>query len=122
LRSLLSDLVKPQTSKNFSKKYQRSQARITEVLCELQKRGFIKKYKVYSSFYWVRTDQNIIIVSLIKYKYLKFIGQTKKTAEECSKRFGVNPKSSRNRLKELEKLGLVKRDDNKRWQITDKVV
>ena len=110
-------LVNPYTSKELSIKFKRSQARIYDVLDLLKKSDKINNFRVRSKDYWIRIDQNIIIVSKLKHKYLEFLKDSRKTTKEVSKKFGVCWKSSLNRLKELEKLGLVKREKDKNWRV-----
>lgn len=94
----------------------RSQARIYDVLDIFKKKGKILNYRVKSKDHWIRKDQNIIIISKLKEKYLKFLGNSNKITKYFAKHFNVDWKSSFRRLKELEKLKLVKRNKDKTWR------
>lgn len=96
--------------------FDRSKARIQEILVDLKKEGKISDFRVGSINYWIRNDQNVIIVSKLKKKYIDLLTKSYKTTKEIANYFKVNDKSSYRRLKELEKLGLVKKKEDKRWQ------
>ena len=114
--SIFDSLINPLTSYELSIKFNRSQARIYDVLDILKKKGKILNYRVRSKDYWIRKDQNIIILSKLKQNYINFLKHRNKSTKEFSGYFSVDWKSSFRRLKELEKLGLVKRDRNKKWR------
>ena len=124
-KSIFGCLVKPYTSKELSIKLNRSQARIYDVLDLFKKEENIENFRVRSKDYWIRKDQKIIIISRLKHNYLNFLGDLDRTTKDFSKRFKVDWKSSFRRLKELEKLGLVKRNQDKIWRrlnVTKKVI
>jgi len=118
-KSILKDLVTPYTSNNLGIKYNRSQARVYDVLDVLKKSNIIQDFRVRSVNYWIRKDQKIIIISSLKGKYLDFLGNTNKNTKVFSIQFNVNWRSAFKRLKELEKLGLVKRERDKTWRKTN---
>ncbi len=60
-------------------------------------------------------NANMIIISKLKQQYLDFFNDKPKQTYKFAKYFKVNHKSSYRRLKELEKLGLVKRNKHKMW-------
>lgn len=97
-------------------KFNRSKARIQAILVDLKKENKINNFGVRSISYWIRNDQNVIIISKLKKKYLNVLGKNNKITKEIANYFNVGYKSSFNRLKELEKLGLVKRNKDKTWQ------
>ena len=68
-----------------------------------------------SKDYWIRSNSNQIIISQIKKNYLNFLKSDKTTAE-IARYFNVDFKSSFRRLNELEKLSLVRRNKNKKWE------
>ncbi|MBD3248754.1 hypothetical protein GF336_01795 [Candidatus Woesearchaeota archaeon] len=100
-------------------KFERSAARVYDVLSLLKKANKIINYRVNSKDYWIRKDQNIIIVSKLKYEYLKLLRDSNKNTKYFSKHFNVCWKYSFRRLKELEKLRLVKRDKDKFWRLLE---
>ena len=113
--NLYDNLIVPCSTKELSYKYNRSQARLSEVLTNLKKENKIKNFRVYSHTYWIRNDKNKIIISKLKQKYLTYLSDKKLRTFQIAKYFNVDNKSSCRRLKELEKLGLVHRDEHKRW-------
>ncbi|MBD3354818.1 hypothetical protein GF361_02440 [Candidatus Woesearchaeota archaeon] len=113
---ILNQLIKPNTSYKLSLKFNRSQARIYDVLMLLKKEKKINKFRVRSKDYWIRKDQNIIIISKLKQNYINFLKHANKTTKEISRHFNVNWKSSFRRLKELEKLELIQRNKDKTWR------
>lgn len=115
---LYSALKRPRTSSELSEEFERSQDRIQRVLSELKKTNKVQNYRVRSKDYWIREDENTIIISRVKENYLKKLEELNKTSEFASN-FDVCWKSSYRRLSELEKLGLVKRKENKEWEMLD---
>ncbi|MBT3720016.1 winged helix-turn-helix transcriptional regulator [archaeon] len=116
LKNSIYDLLwQPHTTKWMSKKYNRSKDRISEICSQFKREKKVSNYRVYSNSYWIRNDQNKIIVSKVKSRYLEFLNNEKKRTYQIAKFFNVDNKSSYRRLRELEKLGLVRRDESKRW-------
>lgn len=115
--SIFKLLIKPYLPLELAIKFNRSKARIQEILIDLKKERKINNFRVGSVSYWIRNDQNIVIISKLKKKYLNFIVKSNKTTKEIANYFKVNDKSSFGRLKELQKLGLVRRNKDKMWQI-----
>ncbi|MFH1276494.1 MAG: hypothetical protein ABIH82_05265 [Candidatus Woesearchaeota archaeon] len=112
-------LLRPYQTSELATKFNRSKARIQDVLIDLKKEGKINNFRVRSASYWIRNDQNIIIISKLKKKYLDFLAKSYKTTKEIANYFKVNNKSSFRRLKELEKLSLVQRNKDKTWKIIE---
>ncbi|MEK0369046.1 MAG: amidohydrolase family protein, partial [Nitrosopumilus sp.] len=73
-----------------------SDADITMI--DLKKERKINNFRVGSVSYWIRNDQNIVIISKLKKKYLNFIVKSNKTTKEIANYFKVNDKSSFGRL------------------------
>lgn len=115
---VLKAIKSPKTSKELSKELERSQARIQRVLTNLKKDKKVYNFRVRSKDYWTKRD-DIIIISETKKKYLDALREGLKRTFEFSKKFDVCPKSSMNRLKELKKLELVKRNTNKEWALRE---
>ncbi|MAG01848.1 hypothetical protein CMI42_00785 [Candidatus Pacearchaeota archaeon] len=111
--NIFSILSSPHTTKELSKKYNRSFARIQDVLIDLKKRDKIRDFRVGSLNYWTN-NSNLIIISGIKNKYLLMLKNPRRISE-IAKEFKVNSKSSYRRLKELERLNLITRREDKRW-------
>ena len=86
---------------------------------DLKKLGYVENYRVRSKDYWIEKDQNKVIISSVKGKYLKILRNDIINTKDISKKFNVCWKSSFRRLKELEELGLVKIDKNKNWSIQE---
>jgi predicted transcriptional regulator len=107
---VLEKLKKPLTACELADIFNRSQARICDVLMELKKENKIKNFRIGSKDYW--TNQNIAIVSKIKAKYLQLLTEGFTKTSEFAKKLAVDWKSANRRLKELEKLRLVRFDVN----------
>jgi hypothetical protein len=110
-KELLKILNKPFTSKQLSHLFKRSQSRITRVLVSLNKENKIKKFRINSVTYWVNINQNIIIISKRKQQILQLLNKSQKTSD-ISKILKITWKSTFKRLKELERLNLVKNSNN----------
>jgi DNA-binding transcriptional ArsR family regulator len=104
---LLEFLERPKTSKEIAKILNKSQARVTRVLVKLGKEGLVKKYRSRSLMYWIRSNINIIVISRTKYDILRMLSRPRRVYEISNLR-NSDWKSSFRRLKELEKLNLVK--------------
>jgi len=113
IKNIFQILEVPHTTKKLSTKFNRSFARIQDVLIKLKKQRRINNYRVHSRDYWTK-DNNLIIISKVKNKYLFYLTMPRRTSE-IAKKFKVCPKNAFKRLKELEKLNLVKRESNKKW-------
>jgi len=113
IKKIFSFLDEPHTARQLSKVFNRSFARIMDILVELKKQKKITYFKVGSVGYWT-IDNNLLIISKLKKNYLLFLDRPKQTSR-VAKQFGVGWKSSFRRLKELEKLGLVKRGNDGKW-------
>lgn len=111
-------LIDAFTSMELSKKFERSQARLQRVLTELKKSGKVQNYRVRSKDYWIRNDQNTIIISKVKKKYLDKLDKFDRTFE-FENEFDVCWKASNKILSGLQRLGLVKRNQNKIWEKVD---
>jgi hypothetical protein len=99
-------LKRPLTACELAGIFNRSQARICDVLMELKKENKLKNFRIGSKDYWTRT--NIILISKVKANYLKLLAKGFKRTSDFSNCLDVDWKSANRRLKELEKLGLVK--------------
>jgi len=108
------ELEEPLTTLQLSKRFNRSFARIQDVLVLLKKEGKIYNFRVQSRDYWVN-NREIIIISKIKNNYLDVLKQPKLTSE-IAKAFKVDWKSSFRRLNELKKLNLVQIGEDNKWK------
>jgi len=104
------------TSEQLANLFDRSQDRVSEVLTELKKERLIKNFRVRSKDYWTLESKKIILISAIKYKYLNILKKDPKRTKDIAEEAGVCFKAAFNRLKELKKLGLVKRNKDKTWE------
>jgi len=114
IREVLEILENPKTTRYLSSYFNRSFARIQDVLIILKKQDKINNFRVRNVDYWIKNG-DLIIISKIKKEYLLFLSRPKKTSD-FAKNFKVCWKSSFKRLRELEKLGLVIREDNGNWK------
>ncbi len=110
-------LESPHTTNQISKIFKRSPARIQDILIPLKEKGTVKNFRVKSKSYWINTNQNKIIISKIKEKYLNSLNKKGKTISELSKEMNVCWKSSYRRLLELQKLDLVVKDTAGIWTV-----
>ena len=108
---LYTTLSTPHSSLELSKKFNRSQSRITRVLCKLKKEDKVRYFRVGSKSYWIRKEENLVIISKRKKQILRLLSSPKMTSD-IAKSLGVSWKSSYGRLNELKKLNLVKKVDN----------
>jgi len=113
IKEVYSIINKPLTARQLSKVFNRSFARIQDVLILLKKQGKINNFRVGNVDYWTK-DKNQIIISKIKEDYLLLLDKPKHTSE-CAKHFKVCWKSSYNRLNELQKLNLIRKENNGKW-------
>lgn len=112
---LLNILDKPYSVEELAVFFNRSKARLSEILIDLKKDKLVKNFRVYSKSYWT-SNKNIKIISAVKNKYLELL-QGKRTSE-LAREMKVCWKSASKRLHELEKLELVKKHKNK-WYLLD---
>ncbi|MHA2023663.1 MAG: hypothetical protein ACTSWQ_08390, partial [Candidatus Thorarchaeota archaeon] len=103
-------LDNPLSVEHLASFFNRSNARISETLVELKKEGAAKYFKVGSRTVWVSTDKDIVVISKVKQRYLDLIDTGLKRTHEFAKELHVCHKSAKNRLSELEKLGIVNYD------------
>jgi len=106
-------LEEPLTARQLSNTFNRSLARIQDILIELKKQKEVNNFRVGSVDYWTK-NKDLIIISKLKNNYLLFLDKPKQTYQ-FAKKFKVCWKSSFRRLKELEKLNLVRRQKDGRW-------
>lgn len=109
---------KPYTTEQLARTFDRSMYRIWEILSELKKEGIIVNYRIKSKDYWI-LNNGAILISAIKYKYLHILKNDPKRTKDLASEAGVCWKAAFKRLKELEKLGLVKRRSDKMWETTN---
>ena len=108
-------MVRPHTTIELSKKFNRSPARICDIVIELKKEGLITNFGVKSTMYWIRNDKNSIIISQIKEKYINIVKEKPLLTSEIAKTLKVDWKNAFKRLKELEKLKLVQQINKNEW-------
>jgi len=111
-------LKNPHTSRQFALLFKRSLARVQDTLIELENEGRVQKFKADSYFYWIRTDQNTVLISEARGEYLKLLvkygsSSTAFLAKERNVCFRCADKA----LKSMERLGLVRRNQNKKWRL-----
>jgi len=112
-QQVFKELIKPKTTLELSKKYERSFARLQDVLIELKKENKIQNFHVGSHNYWIRRDQNIIIIGRKLNDVLRVLKKPLRTVG-ISKELVVSFDAARKRLAHLERLGLISRND-KLW-------
>lgn len=113
INNILPILNEPKTTRQLSQIFNRTPARIQDVLISLKKQKRIRNFRVKSVDYWTN-NLDLVIISKIKKDYLLLLNEPKQTSE-FAKHFKVDWKSSFKRLKELERLNLTRRQENGRW-------
>jgi len=121
--NILKLLDTPKTSAELALLFKRSQSRIQRILKKLKDENKLKCFRVRSSTYWIKKNSNTIIISNVKRNYLNNLTNPKST-KLLANNMNVCWKSSHRRLKELEKLTLVKCSNNlwKKTSTNKKVV
>lgn len=118
-KEVISLLNTQKTSKELAHIFNRTQYRIYDILKQLKDEGLIENYRIRSKDYWIKKEENKIIISKIKAKYIKLINLGYKKTSEIAQRSDKSPRSVQKRLYELERLGILYRDSNKEWLISN---
>ena len=113
INNIFLDLETPKTTRELMKRYNRSFARIQDILITLKKLGKIKNFRVGSLDYWTN-NLELIIISKIKNKYQNYLNQPKRTSD-LAKKFKVGQKCSLKILRRLQVLNLIDRNKDKMW-------
>jgi len=92
----------------------RGESRVNHLLTALHRIGEVEKFKVRSSYYWIRSDQQCVIISNEKSKILKVLSCPRRLSD-IAKAVGRTEKSVSRRLAELTRLGLVEKV-NSNWR------
>lgn len=101
---------RPITSMELANMFKRDQTRIQRILTSMKREGSLENFRVGSKDYWT-CNKNLVIISKRKGEILNILDRPNETA--CiSKRLGVTWKSASRRLKELERLRLVRKAGN----------
>lgn len=111
---LLKMLDHPFSAKELAKMFNRSQARLSEILVQLKKQKQVLTFRVGSASFWIKEDSNKILISSRKSTYLNIIKKPLRTID-IAKKCGVCTRAASKRLFELEKLGLIERNKNYLW-------
>ena len=115
---ILKSLKKPKKLSDLSFELKRSKARITEELIKLKKEQQASYFKIGSLTYWT-CRKDLIIISKKKFSYLELLKSGINKTSYLARILDVCPKSSKNRLLELQKLGLVKHKKDKSWELVN---
>lgn len=105
-------LKEPFRTKELAKIFDRSQARLCDVLMELKKDGKATNYKASGKTYWIRDDQNAVIISEVKKNYLDLLNDQYLKVGEISEHFSVVNSSAYKNLHRLQDMGLIKKKDH----------
>jgi transposase len=111
-------LTEPYQTKEYAELFDRSQARACDVLMELKKDGKATNYTAGGQTYWIRDDQNVVIISKVKSNYLDLLENQYLKVGQISDHFSVVKSSAYKNLHSLQELGLIKKKDNE-WTITE---
>jgi predicted Rossmann fold nucleotide-binding protein DprA/Smf involved in DNA uptake len=115
--AVYSHLVEPYNTRTLAATFDRSSARLCDVLMELKKEGKIMNYKAGRTTYWIRNDQDTIIISNVKQQYLDLLREPKKMGA-IAVHFSVRKSSAYNNLKRLQELGLVEKHGHE-WKTAE---
>lgn len=107
-------LSKPFMTNELAKIFNRSSARLTQTLVKLKRENKIINYRVRSRNYWLRKDQNLIVISKRKEQFLECLNKPRMTFHVANI-LNINWKAASKRLKELEKLNLVSQNNRGYW-------
>ena len=111
-------LKKPYSSRELAEMFNRSMSHVQERLKMLKDENKVQNFKIRSKVFWIRTDQNVILLSSLKREYLRLLKKNiKLTTAFIAKKLNVGYISAYRRLKELEKLKLVKIGSNGKWEL-----
>lgn len=120
--NILRNLKEPKKSSELAADFKRDKSRIQHILTKLKSEGKVKDFRVGSTNYWIDRSVDFVIISKRKSKVLDFLKNPKKTSD-VSKYMNIQWKAAFRRLKELEKLNLVKTQNYLWYRIpTDKEV
>lgn len=111
---VLNILSSPLTATEIANGVTRSKSRVNQLLTALRRNGEVEMFKVRSSYYWIRSDQQCLIISEQKSKILKSLSSPRRTFE-IAQLVGRTEKTVSRRLAELSRLGLVERV-NSNWR------
>lgn len=111
--NILCYLDKPKTSLELAEQFDRSQARLQDILIDLKKEGKIRNFQVRSKNYWLKNDSKIIPISKRKKTILDCLSIPRRTCE-ITGILKIDEKGTLRRLRELNNLGLVSRN-NYHW-------
>jgi len=116
-REVYKILNKPFSTRELSKIFNRSFGRIQDILVkELKKENKVINYRVGSVDYWIRKDKNTAIISSKKRMILKLLHSNSMKTQELSEVLNSGSGTINERMKELEKLKLVNREEDKKWR------
>jgi len=107
-------LVDPYQTKELADIFDRSQARLCDVLMELKKEGKVIDFKAGSKSYWIRKDQDALIISEVKEEYLELLKNQGLKVGEIADYFSVVKSSAYKNLHSLQDMGLIKKQ-NHEW-------
>ncbi len=111
---VLGALFAPMTTHEVAKSIERGDARAYQVLSDLRRREQIEVYKVRSTYYWIRTDQRSVVISLEKSRILDVLIVPRRPYE-ISVMLSRDQKTIARRLTEMARLGLVEKV-NSNWR------
>jgi len=111
---ILEILSSPLTTSEIATRVNRGESRVNQLLTPLRRRGEVEMFKVRSSYYWIRSDQQRIIISYEKSKILKALSCPRRVSE-IARTVGRTEKSVSRRLAELNRLGLAEKA-NSNWR------
>ena len=116
--SVFEVLIVPYSSKELVRTFNRSPARIYDVLSELKQTGLVQDYRINSNSYWIRVDTGNILLSSSRNEILGVL-DSGLTLKSIAVALSKHISSIRKQLFKLEKLKLVILRD-KLWYKTNK--
>ncbi len=105
---ILKALLSPLTTREIATLLGRGESRVNQALTRLRRDNKVEMFKVRSSYYWTKKDQQNLIISSEKSKILKALKHPRRQFE-IARIVERTEKSVSKRLAELTRLGLVEK-------------
>ena len=112
-------LSSPATTHEIATRVSRSESRVCHTLTQLRRDGQVEMFKVRSSYYWIRTDQDRVVISTEKFRLLNMLTRPQRVSE-LARIVQRTHKAVARRLTEMSRLGLVEERNNNWCRIEGK--
>ena len=102
------------TAREIAARVNRTQSRVTNLLTNLRREGKVTKFKVRSTYYWIKSDRQRLVISSEKSGILGALSRPLRLSE-IARTLSRDPKSVSRRLAELSEPDLVEKV-NSNWR------